>query len=65
MGSVFSIISVSLGSFARDHHADITFKRGVCGRANRASFMRALVFWPANLIYRREFRRKYGKKLFT
>jgi radical SAM superfamily enzyme YgiQ (UPF0313 family) len=41
------------------------FKRGLCGRANRASFVHMVVFWLANLIYRREFRRKYGKKLFA
>lgn len=40
------------------------FKRGFGSKANFFPFINLFIFWLANLVYRREYRRKYNHKIF-
>lgn len=40
------------------------FKRGFGSKANFFSFTNLFIFWLANIVYRREYRRKYNHKIF-
>lgn len=41
------------------------FKRGFSSKANFGNLFNFFFFWLANITYRKEYRRKYGKKIFN